>query len=408
MKPLYGIKGAAPLPKSTNPPPDSLYDSLPNDDAVVKISRDYCFDALQWLKFFGDAKNHAKKRALRNVVQAGTLFSSLAGSYLLPDGTLGYVDMDLLQESVSYTAVYRSDAQFQRTGASQGGGSRSSRKSSSDAAMVTTVIPSDGTAVEISVVRGDCIDVALRLIERYRNVQSNISNHPPLVLVNASRTNPGGAYRRGANAQEENICRRTTLFHNLEDPYDMDPSREALYPIPEFGGIYSPNVQVLRASQEDGYAFMDDVETLAFVNIDPYVNPQTEVKIDRDGNSETRVAFSLIANVRRKIEMALHIARENNHKMLVLGAWGCGGAFNNPPKHMAEMFKAAIFDQAFGFADYFAHISFAIPDESSNSSPKNSATSATSAETNGNGADNSFCKAFADAFCCDILELDDM
>eukprot|EP01083_Nonionella_stella_P250606 865477_1 len=37
----------------------------------------------------------------------------------------------------------------------------------------------------------------------------------------SSKAHPGGGYRKGAGAQEEDMCRRSTLFCNLEDPYNF-------------------------------------------------------------------------------------------------------------------------------------------------------------------------------------------
>jgi uncharacterized protein (TIGR02452 family) len=51
----------------------------------------------------------------------------------------------------------------------------------------------------------------------------------------ASRSNPGGGYRKGSGAQEENLFRRTNLFHCMDDPYKIFPEKDWEYPLPEYG-----------------------------------------------------------------------------------------------------------------------------------------------------------------------------
>jgi hypothetical protein len=48
--------------------------------------------------------------------------------------------------------------------------------------------------------------------------------------------------------QTENLFRRSNYFQFLEDPQKIDKKRKWKYPLPEFGGIYSPKVQLLRGA----------------------------------------------------------------------------------------------------------------------------------------------------------------
>lgn len=57
------------------------------------------------------------------------------------------------------------------------------------------------------------------------------------VLNMASERNPGGGWLRGALAQEEALCFRSTLAATLYRRY---------YPLPAFGAIWSPDVTVFR------------------------------------------------------------------------------------------------------------------------------------------------------------------
>jgi len=55
----------------------------------------------------------------------------------------------------------------------------------------------------------------------------------------------------------------------------------------------------------------------------------------------------------------LGIAKDNGHDSIVLSAFGCG-AYGNPPKHMAELFREVICTQ---YSGAFKHIVFAIIDD---------------------------------------------
>lgn len=47
-----------------------------------------------------------------------------------------------------------------------------------------------------------------------------------------------------------------TIHHFPKDPWKMDSTRQWSYSIPEFGGIYSPKVFVLRDTETLGYPFL--------------------------------------------------------------------------------------------------------------------------------------------------------
>ena len=154
----------------------------------------------------------------------------------------------------------------------------------------------------------------------------------------ASRNSPGGGYIAGSGAQEENLHRRTSLFHCLEDPYRLDSQRNWSYPLPEFGGAYSPNVPTFRSAESKGYAFLPEVEFLSFVSVAAYSNPSTHTP----SNSKEELLTSKVAqDTKRKIKAIFSIALEYGHDAIVLSAFGCG-AYRNPPAHMARLFSEVI------------------------------------------------------------------
>lgn len=231
--PPFGIRTAV-KKKPTSIPPDTLYQTKLSEKSQFEILN-YVFCPKQFLKFWKRfEKNVEQKRAMRIMIQIGTIDALLRGKYFLSAEKSVQIDKKALLNSIQSAKMYSSDYKF-------------------------SVYPPIKSKTQIKVVEGDCVDVALILKNKY---QLN-----PIVLVMASRSHPGGGYRKGAAAQEESICRRSNLFQVLEDPYQQAKGRNWSYPLPEFGGVYSKDVIVLRSSEANGYAFLDKPATLSFVNV---------------------------------------------------------------------------------------------------------------------------------------------
>ena len=74
-------------------------------------------------------------------------------------------------------------------------------------------------------------------------------------------------------------------------------------------------------------------------------------------NGRTTIPDKFIPSTLSLIRAILRIAYNNGQHRLVLGAFGCG-AFANPPKHMAQLFKQ-VFEEP-EFQGLFKDIHFAI------------------------------------------------
>ena len=86
-----------------------------------------------------------------------------------------------------------------------------------------------------------------------------------------------GWYKRGSRAQEEALCRSTTLSRSLfqffkpasgkKDRYATEANitlKDIAYPMDmNFGGIYSPGVTVFR-NAADLYSLMEGADTFSF------------------------------------------------------------------------------------------------------------------------------------------------
>lgn len=77
-------------------------------------------------------------------------------------------------------------------------------------------------------------------------------------------------------------------------------------------------------------------------------------------NTELRIAHHLVERVKNKIRTIFRIAIDNGQRTLILGALGCG-AFRNPPKHIAELFKEVLGEAE--FMHVFRRVFFVIKED---------------------------------------------
>lgn len=174
------------------------------------------------------------------------------------------------------------------------------------------------------------------------------------LTVNLHFVLPGGGYLSGAGAQEENLFRRTNYVQHLADPdKEFDPKRKWKYRIPEFSCIYSRNVFIIRASEAEGYAFLPDPVPISFLALSAYSHPPLT-------KNNQRLIPEMAEKTKQKIRGMLATGLWHDHDSLVLSALGCG-AFRNPPRHMAQLFKEVLAEEE--FVNRYKHISFAIFDD---------------------------------------------
>jgi uncharacterized protein (TIGR02452 family) len=163
-----------------------------------------------------------------------------------------------------------------------------------------------------------------------------------LALNFANGKSPGGGFLHGALAQEECLCRSSSLYLTLlGDPMYASHAKRPEPDSTEWA-ILSPDVPVFRS--DDG-TFLDQTYLLSFLTCAAPYAPTI-------GQKES-------ANMmKHRIHRVLDIARAYGYDSLVLGAWGCG-AFGNDPKQTAQDFYNAI---EVDFAGAFKEIIFAITD----------------------------------------------
>ena len=183
----------------------------------------------------------------------------------------------------------------------------------------------------VQVVNKDCVDAAIGLAA---------SGFQPALLNMANATRPGGGWRSGASAQEEELFRRSNMHSTVTSSH---------YPLPEFGCIYTPAALYFRHGARQGYAFMPSPVPLGTISCAAYVQPTTR---------GSRLAAAEEAGTRHKIAAIFSAAVCQGHDSLVLGALGCG-SFGNPPDAIASYFREA----AETYASSFKLILFAIIDD---------------------------------------------
>lgn len=169
------------------------------------------------------------------------------------------------------------------------------------------------------------------------------------ILNFASATNPGGGVTKGSSAQEEAICRCSTLYPNLKEPWVWNkfygPNRRQQDPLHKDDCIYTPGVLVFKSDtsypkllpEKNWYSV--NVLTCAAPNLRK--NPSNGMN---SGDGKTAVNISrkdLQALHEKRMRRVLEIAAAKGNEVVILGAFGCG-AFCNPPLTVAQAMRAAV------------------------------------------------------------------
>lgn len=164
-------------------------------------------------------------------------------------------------------------------------------------------------------------------------------------LVFASARNPGGGFLRGAVAQEEDVACSSALYAcQLTKPEFYQSHRRSGDLRYSHRVIYSPAVPVFR---NDRGTLLDTPFTTAML---------TSAAPNLGAIDDPRLAATVPAVLRERAARVLAVAAFHGHRVLVLGAWGCG-VFRNHPPTVADAFADAL-----KALPLFDHVVFAVRD----------------------------------------------
>jgi uncharacterized protein (TIGR02452 family) len=182
------------------------------------------------------------------------------------------------------------------------------------------------------------------------------------VLNFASATTPGGGVTKGSSAQEESLCRCSTLYpaltsNALWDAY-YSVNRAARNPLYTDALIYTPNVTICKTDVQ----FPERLEQSDWTEVDVITCAAPNLR-QRPGNmynhddSEAVIISpdELLALHKSRARHILTVAASKGVDALILGAFGCG-AFQNDPTVVAEAYKDVLEEMK----GYFSLTEFAI------------------------------------------------
>ena len=189
---------------------------------------------------------------------------------------------------------------------------------------------------------------------QYENVSYTFNeNENTLVLNFANPVHPGGGVRRGARAQEEDLCRKSSLLQSLESKkakeyYEYNDKLHTY--LGSDAMILSPNVEVFF---DNNYNLLDKPYSVSVLTCAaPMINHGTE------GLSNKEYQEFLYQRIDSIIRIAVHFG----YRHLILGAWGCG-AFGNDAELISDLFYQVLkkfFVQNHTVKDFFRRIDFAV------------------------------------------------
>lgn len=173
-------------------------------------------------------------------------------------------------------------------------------------------------------------------LEAARYLYGHDTNARIAVLNMASPLQPGGGVLRGAKAQEESLCLRSTLYPSLRSEWYRHKSDTVIY-TPDILVFKSPSpgLKLLGISDQ---IYVDVISCAAPRHPEIQQLDDGTLKYD-DPKDEEAMALKIKYIMRTAVKMsATHV---------VLGALGCG-AYRNPIKEVASMMRRCLLGRGKG------------------------------------------------------------
>ncbi|KAH6662414.1 hypothetical protein F5X68DRAFT_218557 [Plectosphaerella plurivora] len=217
-------------------------------------------------------------------------------------------------------------------------------------------------AATIRVVNEDTINAAIDLAAKHTRADG-----PVAILNLASDKHAGGGWLKGARAQEEALCYRSSLALSLHKRYYPFRSGTTC--------LYTPDMVIIRGDSDSGHDLLvpevapTDLPVMSCISVAAIRNPDTRdvpgPKADRTGFHPSVEVFQASDRIltKAKMRVAIRMAATQGHKLLVLGALGCG-AFHNPPTDVAHCWGEVLAEPEFA-GGWWKDVVFAVLDKRS-------------------------------------------
>ncbi len=194
------------------------------------------------------------------------------------------------------------------------------------------------------------IDTLALAEKRYRDLKTQGIDNPKILVLNmVSPTHPGGRVRDGAAAQEEELCRRTSLLLSLEGEeakkyYEYNNALKTR--MASNAVMMSANVEVIKDSASEPLNEPFEIAVMSCA--------APMVRLGLEGMSEDEYRDMLY----RRICGMLLVAASQGYRHLILGAFGCG-VFGNDAAAVSDLFCRA-FRELSNRGHMFASVDFAV------------------------------------------------
>ena len=197
---------------------------------------------------------------------------------------------------------------------------------------------------------GDIRVTVFDTLESAINLEKEFPSKCVAILNFASSKTPGGGVLSGSKAQEESICRRSTLYpcintKELHYAYYLKNIKEKKV-LGTDALIYTPDIYIIK----DNKALPMSLNQEDYHQVDVITCAAPNVRGHKEITDEELYKVHL-----KRAEHILCAAIDNNVDIIVLGAFGCG-AFGNNPKVVAKAYK----DILKKYRYYFDVVEFAI------------------------------------------------
>lgn len=207
----------------------------------------------------------------------------------------------------------------------------------------------------VTITKSRTLEAAVRLSKAYPGKRIAVLNF-------ASAVNPGGGVVHGSSAQEESLCRCSTLYPTL-DRYSL---WQKYYNVNRASGnvlhtdacIYTPGIVICKTDTE----FPERMPQNEWVTVDviscaaPNLRDMPSNQYNPENGQAVAIPDKELQRLHeQRARCILSVAAAHGAQILVLGAFGCG-AFRNDPKVVARAYANVLKD----CRKYFDLVEFAV------------------------------------------------